>query len=70
MNVEQRIEKLMRQIETCIIEYKSKPSSIYLYDFERYKVMGETIIEKYHNPQFEHLIEVELPRLIRESRLL
>jgi hypothetical protein len=70
MNTKQRIEKLVCQIEACICKYKLNPSSSYLYDFERYKVMGETIIEKHSHPQLENFTEIELPRLIREARQL
>jgi len=70
MNTRQRIEKLVRQIDECIQEYKSNPSNMYLYDFERYKVMGETILEKHNDTKLEHLTEVELPRLIRDVRQL
>lgn len=82
MNTEQRIEKLIHQIYECIGKYKLNPSSVYLYDFERYKVMGETILdfpmenyfhkklEKHSYQQLEHLVEVELPRLIRDASQL
>ena len=71
MNTEQRVNMLIRQIEECISQYKSKPSSSYLNDFERYKVMVETILDKYNNyEKLEHLVDIELPRLIRDARQL
>lgn len=71
MNIEQRVNILIRQINECIDKYKSSPSSVYLNEFERYKVMGETILDKYScHEKLEHLVNVELPRLIRVARQL
>lgn len=70
MNVHQRIEILTRQIEDSISQYNLKPSSSYLHEFERYKVMGEIILEKYNDNKLEYLIEIELPRFVRNARQL
>ena len=70
MNVEQRVKKLIHQIEDCITNFNSKPSYTYLHEFERYQVMGETILEKYRNDRLEYLVEVKLPKLIRQANQL
>lgn len=72
MNPNQRIERLQHQIDSCIYEYKCNrnTSTNYLYEFQRYKMMGELLIEKYNHDKLEYLVDVELPRLIGESSQL
>lgn len=67
MNVQQRVEKLKSQINASIDEYKKFPNKNFLYDFQRYKIMLETILEKYNDEDLQHLLDVELPRLIRNT---
>ncbi len=70
MHVQRRVDILKTKIESCIQDYKSEHKTSHLDEFYRYKMMGEIILETFSDDRLEELVEIELPRMIRDAQNL
>lgn len=66
MHIQRRVDILKNQIESCIEKYKSNKNPNFLDEFYRYKMMGDIILETYTDDRLEVLVEVELPKIIKD----
>ncbi len=65
-----RLATVLRQVQECIDKYNHHPKKNYAFEFKRFQIILETMLEKYDDEVAQHLLDEILPNLIRDANLL
>lgn len=65
-----RLATVLRQVQECIDKYSHEPKKNYAFEFKRFQIILETMLEKYDDEVAQHLLDEILPNLTREANLL
>jgi hypothetical protein len=65
-----RLATVLKQVQECIDKYNQQPHKDYAFEFKRFQIILESMLEKYNDEAAQHLLDEILPNLTREANLL